>query len=83
MGLSGQVNHPNVVAANEKVIKEVQAKSGGHCASATMIQRTEDIQPWLDRGCRMFTYAADAILLMEMARGAVEAFRAASPVAQA
>ena len=79
MGLAGQVNHPDVIAANEKVIKEVDAKSRGECASATMIQRTDDIQPWLARGCRLFTYAADAILLMEMARGAVEAFRAALP----
>ncbi len=75
LGLAGQVNHPDVIAANEKVIKEVQSKSGGHCASSTMIQRTEDMAPWLERGCRLFTYAADAILLMEAARGAVEAFQ--------
>jgi len=30
-----------------------------------MIQRSEDIGPWFERGCRLFTYAADAILLME------------------
>ena len=75
LGLGGQVNHPDVIAANEGVIKEVQIKSGGQCASAVMIQRTEDIAPWLERGCRLFTYAADAILLMEAARGAVETFR--------
>ncbi len=74
MGLGGQVNHPDVIAANEKVIKDVQNKSGGQCASATMIQRTEDIVPWFERGCRLFTFAADAILLMEAARGAVEKF---------
>jgi len=74
MGLGGQVNHPDVIAANEKVIKDVQNKSGGQCASATMIQRTEDIVPWFERGCRLFTFAADAILLMEAARGVVEKF---------
>jgi 4-hydroxy-2-oxoheptanedioate aldolase len=79
MGLDGQVNHPDVIAANEKVIKEVQTKSGGQCASATMIQRPEDIAPWFERGCRLFTYAADAILLMEAARGAVEKFRSSLP----
>ena len=79
LGLAGQVNHPDVIAANEKVIKEVQARSGGQCASATMIQRTEDIKPWFDRGCRLFTFGADAILLMDAARGAVEAFRSSAP----
>jgi 4-hydroxy-2-oxoheptanedioate aldolase len=83
LGLAGQVNHPDVVAANEKVIAEVRAKSGGQCASSTMIQRTEDIAPWLERGCRLFTYAADAILLMDAARGAVEAFRASKPARDA
>jgi 4-hydroxy-2-oxoheptanedioate aldolase len=75
LGLAGQVNHPDVIAANEAVIKEVEKESGGRCASSTMIQRTEDIGPWFERGCRLFTYAADAILLMEAARGAVDAFR--------
>jgi hypothetical protein len=45
-----------------------------------MIARTEDIAPWFERGCRLFTYAADAILLMDAARGAVEAFRSTVPV---
>ncbi len=40
-----------------------------------MIQRHEDIAPWLARGCRLFTYAADIILLMEAARAAVDVFR--------
>lgn len=79
LGLAGHVNHPDVIAANEKVIKEVQGRSGGQCASAVMIARTEDIAPWFERGCRLFTYAADAILLMDAARGAVEAFRSSVP----
>jgi 4-hydroxy-2-oxoheptanedioate aldolase len=78
MGLYGQVDHPDVVAAAERVIGEVQRRSGGQTAVSTMIQRTADIAPWLERGCRLFTYAADAILLMEAARGAAEAFRAAA-----
>jgi hypothetical protein len=67
------------IAANEKVIKEVQTRSGGQCASSTMIQRTEDIAPWFERGCRLFTFAGAAILLMDAARGAVDAFRSAVP----
>jgi hypothetical protein len=41
-----------------------------------MIQSPADIAPWHQRGCRLFTYAADAIFLMDAARAAVEAFRA-------
>jgi len=76
MGLYGQVNHPDVIAAAEKAIAEVERRSQGQTAASTMIQRLEDIGPWMARGCRLFTYAADVILLMEAARGAVDAFRA-------
>jgi 2-keto-3-deoxy-L-rhamnonate aldolase RhmA len=79
LGLAGQVDHPDVIAANTKVIADVKAKSRGQCSSAVMIQRTDDIRPWYERGCRLFTYAADAILLMEAARGAVETFRLSLP----
>lgn len=75
MGLYGQVNHPDVIAATEKVIAEVERRSGGLTASPVMVQRYEDIAPWMKRGCRLFTYGADVTLLMEAARGAVEAFR--------
>jgi hypothetical protein len=44
-----------------------------------MIHRPDEVRAWYDRGCRMFTYAADAILLMEAARGAVEGFRSSLP----
>jgi 2-keto-3-deoxy-L-rhamnonate aldolase RhmA len=81
LGLYGQIDHPDVIAANERVIEEVRSRSNGECASSVMIQRVEDIAPWFERGCRLFTYAADAIMLMEAARSAVEAFR--SSVAEA
>jgi 4-hydroxy-2-oxoheptanedioate aldolase len=74
MGLHGQVNHPEVIAATERVIAEVKRLSGGQTASSTMIERSEDFAPWLARGARLFTFAADAILLMKAARAAVEAF---------
>jgi 2-keto-3-deoxy-L-rhamnonate aldolase RhmA len=75
LGLYGQIDHPDVIAANEKVIREVKARSGGECTSSVMIHRPEEVRPWHERGCRMFTYAADAILLMQAARSAVEGFR--------
>ncbi len=79
MGLPGQIDHPQVVAATETVMRQVKASSDGRCASSAMIHRPEEITPWHERGCRMFTYAADAVLLMDAARGAVDAFRAKVP----
>jgi 4-hydroxy-2-oxoheptanedioate aldolase len=79
LGLGGQIEHPDVIATSEKVIAEVKARSGGHCISGAMIHSPADIEPWYERGCRIFTYAADAILLMDAARGAVENFRARLP----
>jgi 4-hydroxy-2-oxoheptanedioate aldolase len=75
MGVAGEVDHPHVIAAAERAIAEVKRHSGGKTASAAMVQRAEDFAPWHARGCRLFTYAADAILLMEAARRAVDAFR--------
>jgi 4-hydroxy-2-oxoheptanedioate aldolase len=79
LGLYGQIDHPDVIAAAENVIAEVTRRSHGECACAIMVHRPEEITRWLDKGCRMFTYAADAIMLMEAARGAVEAFRRSVP----
>jgi 4-hydroxy-2-oxoheptanedioate aldolase len=79
LGLGGQIEHPDVIAASEKVIAEVSARSGGHCISGAMIHSAADIGAWYQRGCRMFTYAADAILLMDAARSAVEKFRTLVP----
>jgi 2-keto-3-deoxy-L-rhamnonate aldolase RhmA len=79
LGYPGQVDHPDVVGAAVGVIAEVREKSGGRCVSSIMVQRPEDIPVWRERGCLMFTYGADAILLMEAARGAVEAFHRSLP----
>lgn len=79
LGLYGQINHPDVIAANEKVIGEVRSRSNGECTSSVMIHSPDEVRAWHDRGCRMFTYAADAILLMEAAKGAVEGFRSSLP----
>jgi 4-hydroxy-2-oxoheptanedioate aldolase len=76
LGHYGQIDHPDVIAATERVIDEVKRRSDGECVSSIMVHRPEEVERWLAKGCRMFTYAADAIMLMDVARGAVEAFRA-------
>lgn len=75
LGFPGQIDHPEVIAAAERVIAEVAGRSGGECTSSVMIQSTAEIDPWRRRGCRLFTYNADAVLLARAAGEAVSAFR--------
>jgi 4-hydroxy-2-oxoheptanedioate aldolase len=79
LGLYGQIDHPDVIAAAERAIAEVSSRSNGDCISSAMVHSREDIAFWFEKGCRMFTYAADAILLMNAARHAVDAFRGCVP----
>lgn len=76
LGVPGQIDHPIVVEATERAVTKIRSHSAGRCAPAVMIHRPEEIAPWFERGCRFFTYAADAVLLMDAAREAVEGFRA-------
>ena len=78
LGLAGQIDHPDVVAATERVIAEVRARSGGACVSSVMVHDEAEARRWFAAGARMFTYAADAVMLAKAARGAVSAFRAAT-----
>lgn len=77
LGYPGQINHPEVVTATERVIAKVAQSSSGRCVSSVMVHSADDIAFWSDRGARMFTYSADAPLLSELARGLVASFRGA------
>jgi 2-keto-3-deoxy-L-rhamnonate aldolase RhmA len=77
LGLPGQIDHPAVIEAAEKVIREVSARSQGECALSVMIHSPDEVGAWFARGCRVFTYAADAIILMNTAREAVRGCRQA------
>jgi len=43
LGLYGQIDHPDVIAATCKVIEDVKQHSGGECASSIMIHRPEEV----------------------------------------
>jgi 2-keto-3-deoxy-L-rhamnonate aldolase RhmA len=77
LGLPGQIDHPTVIEAAEKVIQQVASRSRGECGSSVMVHGPNEIAGWFARGCRMFTYAADAIMLMNTARDAVRTCRQA------
>jgi 4-hydroxy-2-oxoheptanedioate aldolase len=77
LGLPGQIDHPTVIEAAEKVIQQVTSRSRGECGSSVMVHGPDEIAAWFARGCRMFTYAADAIMLMNAARDAVRTCRQA------
>jgi 2-keto-3-deoxy-L-rhamnonate aldolase RhmA len=75
LGLPGQIDHPTVIEATERVIQQVTDRSQGQCGLSIMVHGPHEIAPWFERGCRMFTYAADAVMLMNVARDAVEQFK--------
>ena len=66
---------PLVIEATERVIVQVTDRSQGQCGLSVMVHGPHEIAPWFERGCRMFTYAADAVMLMNVARDAVEQFK--------
>ena len=75
LGMPGQIDHPAVIEATCNVIQQVTSRSQGECGVSVMIHGPYEVAPWFERGCRMFTYAADAIMLMNTAREAVRACR--------
>jgi 4-hydroxy-2-oxoheptanedioate aldolase len=77
LGLPGQIGHPRVIEATEKVIRQVSRHSHGECGLSVMVHGPDEIAAWFARGCRMFTYAADAVMLMNTARDAVQTCRQA------
>jgi 4-hydroxy-2-oxoheptanedioate aldolase len=79
LGHAGQIDHPEVVATAERIYRDVREASGGNCACAAMIQTLADVRPWYDRGVRLFTYNADAVVLARAMGEAVDGFRAALP----
>ena len=71
LGLPGQIDHPTVIDATTKVIQQVTDRSNGECGLSIMVHGPHEVAAWFERGCRMFTYAADAVMLMNTAREAV------------
>lgn len=74
IGRAGQINHPDVIAATERVIASVSSSSSGRCYSSVMVHAADEIGFWYERGARLFTYSADAPLLSTLARGLVAEF---------
>ena len=77
LGLPGQIDHPTVIDATTKVIQQVTDRSNGECGLSIMVHGPHEVAAWFERGCRMFTYAADAVMLMNTAREAVRTCRQA------
>lgn len=75
IGRPGQIDHPEVIAATERVIANVSSSSSGRCFSSVMVHAADEIGFWHERGARLFTYSADAPLLSKLVRGLVAEFR--------
>jgi len=72
LGRMGQVDHPEVVAAIDRVIEVCLAANvpvGWFAVAA------ETARPYLDRGCTLITAGVDALLLAQSARGVLQTLR--------
>ena len=72
LGYTGQIEHPEVVNAIEKVeeaCKRENIKLGYFGVNA------ESVRPYIDKGFTLITVGVDSLLLLENAKGMVEALR--------
>ena len=69
MGFVGQGNHPEVVAAVQKVVdacKKANIASGNHIASL------EQLRYWMEHGMRMITYTYPPTFIIDRGREAIQ-----------
>ncbi|MCA9092919.1 MAG: hypothetical protein KDA68_05500 [Planctomycetaceae bacterium] len=77
LGIPGEVDHPEMVAAMERVV-EVAARN--NIASGIIAADMEFVSKWIERGMRFASYATDAFHLSEAARAAADRLRRVQPV---
>lgn len=72
MDYTGQGNHPDVVAAVQKVVdacKKANIASGNHIASI------EHLRYWMEQGMRMITYAAPPVFIIDRGQEAIKSLK--------
>jgi 2-keto-3-deoxy-L-rhamnonate aldolase RhmA len=75
LGVPGQIDHPTMVKAMDRVIAVSRAKG---IAAGIISPDVHLIERWIDRGMRFVSYATEAILLEEAASAAVRRLRSVS-----
>jgi len=72
MGYTGQGNHPDVVAAVQKVVdacKKANIASGNHIASI------EQLRYWMEQGVRMITYTYPPTFIIDRGQEAIKSLK--------
>jgi len=67
-GLPGQVDHPDMIGAIEKLIEVSNRRS---VASGIISPRMDIVKHWVRRGMRFVSYSTEALLLRQAAAAAV------------
>lgn len=75
MGYMGQVNHPEVMRAVDKIMNAVRKQS--RSVQVGMVITPNETKHWLDFGCRFLGYGTDSDLLLGAALDAQKSFAAA------
>jgi 2-keto-3-deoxy-L-rhamnonate aldolase RhmA len=73
MGLAGQLTHPEVKAALQKVVDACQ-KNGR--ASGNHIANIDELRYWIGQGMRMITYTYETNLIIDRAKECLKALKA-------
>lgn len=77
MGLDGQVDHPDVIDALDRVV--LAAEAAGIETVAVLFDEVPNIEKgarhWLDRGCRILTASSDRWALTQAWSGALDGLR--------
>src|SRR5262249_23115938 len=80
LGVAGQLDHPRMVAAIERLIEAAEA----HGVAAGFICPQMDAGPrWMGGGVRFVSYATESLLLQEAAATAVRRLRSGKPCVRA
>jgi 2-keto-3-deoxy-L-rhamnonate aldolase RhmA len=73
LGVSGQRDHPELVAAVETLIDACRRHDR---IPGLLVQQVDEARLWIDKGVRMIAYASETLILRNAAQAALEAIRA-------
>jgi 4-hydroxy-2-oxoheptanedioate aldolase len=68
LGIPGEVSHPRVLAAAERIVKAAEARG---VAVGVFANSAEVAARWLDTGIRYLCYTVDSVLLLDAMRRAI------------
>jgi len=71
----GGVDDQRVFDATVKIIRAVVGSGRADKIAGIGVYRPEEVEPWFDRGCRLFAYSVDNLVLLSAYQRAVEEYQ--------